>query len=181
MIDSTLGTEVEMTAPNGSPITAILDKGECAYYSRFALVETPEGAYTVERDVAETEFFFEDAKPSTRHGRRLYLAEDGNSYTLDQLTITDAYGTQKQVTPKPELARRSDTEYLRMRVQDALQAAGNPDVDTRAFALGTYLAEGLPPEQAVALANATKRENDTIQIDTRDASIPWPTPSHVNA
>jgi len=181
VIDSTLGTEVEMTAPNGSPITAILDKGECAYHSRFALVETPDGAYTVEREVAESEFFYEDAKPSTRHGRRLYLAEDGNSYTLDQLTITDAYGTQRHVTPILELAPQSDTEYLRRRVHDALQAAGSPDIDTRAFALGTYLAEGLPPEQATALANATKREHDTIQIDTRDASIPWPAPRPLNS
>src|SRR5690606_9748488 len=71
VIHENLGTEVEMFAPNGSRITAILDKGECAYHSRFALVETPDGAYTVEREIHESQFFDEDAGPSLRLGRRL--------------------------------------------------------------------------------------------------------------
>lgn len=175
MISQT-GTAVEMFAPNGSRITAILDKGECAYHADFGLVETPEGAYTVEHEMHESEFFAEDASPSTRNGRRLYLSEDGNSYTLDQLTILDPHGQQMQVKALPQLAPKGDAEYLRLRVQDALEAAGNPQLDLRAFALGTYLAEGLPPEQALPLANATKREDDTIQIDTRDAAIPWRQP-----
>lgn len=176
MIDSTFGTEVEMTAPNGSPIVATLDKGETAYYGQFALVETPEGAYTVEREVDSTEFFFEDARPSTRNGRRLYLAEDGNSYTLDQLTITDANGQEKHIKALPELAPAGDAEYLRRRVQDELESVGGPQLDVRAFALGIYLSEGLPPEQALPLSNATKRESDTIQLDIRDAAIPWRQP-----
>lgn len=176
MIHPTAGVEVKMHAPNGSPIVASLDKGDNAYYGQFALVETPAGAYTVERDVDQTEFLFYDARPSTRNGRRLYLAEDGKEYTLDELTITDANGQEKHVTPIPELAPKSDVEHLDQLVHDALAAAGRSQLDIRAFALGIYLAEGLPPEQALPLANATKREGDTIQIDIRDAAIPWRQP-----
>lgn len=176
MIHENLGTEVEMFAPNGSRITAILDKGECAYHSRFALVETPDGAYTVEREIHESQFFDEDASASLRLGRRLYLGEDGESYTLDQLSIIDAYGNEKRVTALPHLAAQGETEYYRLRVQEALRAAGDARLDIRAFALATYLAEGLPPEQAIPLANATKREDDTVHIDTRDPNIPWREP-----
>ena len=176
MIHPTAGADVQMLAPNNSPIVATLDRGETAYFGSFALVETPDGAYTVERDVDTTEFFFEDAQPSTLYGRRLYLAEDGNKYTLDELTIIDANGQTKRVTALPELAPRGDAEYLRRRVQDALEAIGQPQLDLHAFALGIYLSEGLPPEQALPLAKATKREHDTIQLDTRDAAIPWRQP-----
>lgn len=176
MIHPTAGVEVEMRAPNGSPIVATLDRGDTAYYGQFALVETPAGAYTVERDVYETEFLLGSARPSTRRGRRLYLSEDDRTYTLDQLTISDANGHQKRVTPILELAPQSDVEDLRWRVQEALTAAGSPQLDIRAFALGIYLGQGLPPEQALPLANATKREDDTVHIDARDASIPWRQP-----
>ena len=181
MIHPIAGADVQMLAPNGSPIVAALDEGETAYYGQFALVETPAGAYTVERDVDTTEFLLESARPSTRNGRRLYLSEDGNSYTLDELTITDTNGQTKHVTALPELAPKGDAEYLRRCVQDALEAIGWPRLDVYSFALGIYLGEGLPPEQALPLAKATKREHDAIlldiiRIDIRDAAIPWRQP-----
>jgi len=177
MLDQTLGAEVHLTAPDGSPVTAILDRGECAYHARFALVETPRGAYTVEREIHSSEFFYEDAEPSLKLGRRLYLAENGKCYTLDQLTITDAYGSARRVTARPELIPRSYVERYRRRVQDALRAAPENDIDVRAFALGVYLGDQLAPEQAVPLANATTRDEDgEVHIDLNAPDIPWPEP-----
>ena len=166
--------DVTLTAPNGSMIRGILDTTETVHNSTFVLEETPDGPRIRHGEIHDSETFIEDARAATHNGKPLFLGEDGETYTLDDLTMEDLDGNELPTPQYRLLARPHDLRWYLQTLTRTLADLSIDTIDLHSFSLASFLTNGMPPEQAIPLAERVRIQDGACILRLENATVPWP-------